>query len=84
MVLAVGKLGEKRNGYKQGAHLNWKPQLVLNPRTAMGSAAQRVTGGQGWQKCPMTQSYSRELMGKNKVRECKALGPYPRILSWKE
>ena len=79
MVLAVGKLGEKRNGYKQGAH-----RLVLNPRTAMGSAAQRVTGGQGWQKCPMTQSYSRELMGKNKVRECKALGPYPRILSWKE
>lgn len=69
---------------KEHASGAWKPRLVLNPRTAMGSVAQGVTGGQRWQKRPMTQSYSRELVGKNKARECKALGPYPRILSWKE
>lgn len=58
---------------KEHASGAWKPRLVLNPRTAMGSVAQGVTGGQRWQKRPYDTVLFQELVGKNKARECKAL-----------
>lgn len=78
-----GKVGGK-DGYKQGACL-WGMETPASskPQGQLWEVAQGGNWGQRWQTSYDTVLF-QGISGEKQGQGVQALGPYPRILSWKE